>query len=76
MLFLIVTMLISALFVSFIVTMMFSALCVVFDFYHGDYRTLCSLSLLRLCLARSVLFLLVTIMFSALCVAFDCYDNV
>ena len=58
-----------------IVTIMFSALCVVFDFYHGDYRTLCSLSLLRLCLARSVLFLLVTTMIIALSIVFDCYDN-
>ena len=54
---------------------MFSALCVVFDCYHGDYRTLCSLSLLRLCLARSVLFLLVTTRIIALCIVFDCYDN-
>ena len=59
----------------FIVTIMFSALCVVFDCYHGDYRTLCSFSLLRLCLARSVLFLLVTTMIIALCIVFDCYDN-
>ena len=58
-----------------IVTIMFSALCVVFDCYHGDYRTLCSFLLLRLCLARSVLFLLVTTMIIALCIVFDCYDN-
>ena len=53
---------------------MFSALCVVFDFYHGDYCTLCSFSLLRLYLARSVLFLLVTTIIIALCIVFDCYD--
>ena len=58
-----------------IVTMMISGLCVVFDCYHGDYRTLCSFSLLRLCLARSVLFLIVTMMCSALCVVFDSYDD-
>ena len=56
------------------VTMMFNALCVVFDCYHGHYGTLCSLSLLPLCLARSVLFLLVTTMIIVLCIVFDCYD--
>ena len=67
---------------------MFSALCVVFDCYHGDYRTLRSFSLLRLCLARSVLhllvttritalsiFLIVTIIITARFVSFDCYNN-
>ena len=57
-----------------IVTMMTSALSVVFDCYHGDYRTVCSFLLLRLCLARSMLFLLVTTMIIALCIVFDCYD--
>ena len=59
-----------------IVTIMFSALCVVFDCYRDDYRTLSSFSLLRLCLARSVLFLIVTMMISALFVSFDYYDDV
>ena len=54
---------------------MFSALCVVFECYYGDYRTLRSVSLFRLCLARSVLYLLVTTMITALSIVFDCYDN-
>ena len=54
---------------------MFSALCVVFVCYHGDYRTLSSFSLLRLFLARSVFFFLVTTMIIALSIVFDCYDN-
>ena len=58
-----------------IVTMIFSALCFAFDCYHGDYRTLCSFSLLRLFLARSALFLIVTMVISALCVLFYCYDD-
>ena len=71
-----------------IVTIMFSALCFAFDCYHGDYRTLCSFSLLRLFLARSAFFfiatmmisslfvvLIVTMMISALCVLFYCYDD-
>ena len=58
-----------------IVTITFSALCVVFDCYHGDYRTLCSFSLLRLCLAHSVLFLLVTTIIIALSSVFDCCHN-
>ena len=75
MLFLIVTMQFRALYVVFIVKMMISALCLVFDCYHGDYRTLFSFSLLRLFLARSALFLIVTMMISALCVLFYCNDD-
>ena len=46
-LFVIVTMMISALCVFFIVKIMISALCVVFDSYDDDYRALCSFLLLR-----------------------------
>ena len=54
--------------------MMFNAHCVVFDCYHDDYRTLRSFSLLRLCLARSVLFLIVIMVITVLFVVSHCYD--
>ena len=71
-LFLIVTMMFSALcvvfllllwflarsFVLLIVTMLISALCFVFGWYNDDYRALCCLLLLRWCLARFAFFLL------------------
>ena len=56
-----------------IVTMMISAPCVVFDCYDDYKRALCIFLIVTMMLsALCVVFFVATMMFSALCVAFDC----